>query len=168
MIKRRATTDVVCPECGKIRPIITRKIKKRKSLMCHSCAARKVAKEFLATYPHPIGKDNPQWKGGKTIDGAGYVQVILYPNSPFYQMGCKNGHRVREHRLIMAQFLERCLSSDEHVHHKNGNKTDNRLENLQLTNKNSHYPTLHLLQLQEENNKLRKRIIELENKKGGK
>lgn len=59
---------------------------------------------------------------------------MIYP----YKTTYTNGRKIDEHRLIMEQHIGRKLSRQEVVHHINGDKRDNRLENLQIMTQDEH------------------------------
>ncbi len=56
-----------------------------------------------------------------------------------YKTVWKEGKQVRLHRYLMASYLGRDLSSNELVHHKNGNRLDNRIENLEILTRSEHF-----------------------------
>ena len=69
----------------------------------------------------------------KKINTNGYIH-LWKPDSP---MSNVTGY-VYEHRMVMADALGRSLNSNEIVHHKNGIRNDNRIENLELTERKWH------------------------------
>ena len=84
----------------------------RKSKLCRNC--------YFESKQYPNSKIRHLTK-----DGYCYLYYKKHPQSD------KSG-RILEHRLIMEQRLGRYLFSFENVHHKNGIKADNRIENLEL------------------------------------
>lgn len=83
-----------------------------------------------------LGENNPWWKGGRRVSPQGYVLVWSrgHPSRPK-----KQSSYVPEQRLVMEEHLGRYLTKFESVHHINGVKDDNRVENLQLRVRNHGY-----------------------------
>lgn len=68
------------------------------------------------------------------LDANGYVKIWV----PNHKTGRVHTGWLSEHRVVMEQFLGRPLRADEHVHHINEQKDDNRLENLVVMAQNDH------------------------------
>lgn len=85
------------------------------------------------------GAENPSWRGGAHLNKEGYRLVWIGGDHPFASMRQARKPYVFEHRLKMAEEIGRALLPTETVHHVNGDRTDNRIENLQLRS-GSHGP----------------------------
>lgn len=99
-------------------------------LTCMSCGAsffkqssalRPNQRTFCSKQCHVRG----QFVHGRNVAGYRVVRV--------------GGKQVYEHRLLMERHIGRVLLATEHVHHINGDKTDNRIENLMVIEKSAHH-----------------------------
>lgn len=77
------------------------------------------------------GEQHGGWKGGRSQRRDGYIEVVVAMDDPARIMAKRSGVAL-EHRLVMARALGRPLTDYETVHHINGDRSDNRIENLQL------------------------------------
>lgn len=81
------------------------------------------------------GVNTSNWKGGRFVNPTGYVMVMAKDHPDASRAGY-----MLEHRLVAGMTIGRRLLPTEIVHHKNGDKGDNRPENLEvLPNKREHF-----------------------------
>lgn len=102
-----------CLDCGK-------KLSRLGHKICKKCEGKHISVK-------QIGANNPNWNGGRIYMGK-YI-LVRFPEHP-----ASSTHRgyILEHRLVIEKHLGRYLNPDEVVHHINGIKDDNRIENLKL------------------------------------
>jgi len=102
-----------------IRRTISEIMKGKKRRPCPLMTRQKISESLQ-------GEKHPNWKGGR-VHTQGYIR-ILKPDHPYADI---RGY-IFEHRFVVEQAIGRHLKANEFVHHINGKKDDNRLENLRL------------------------------------
>lgn len=113
-----------CERCGVTRWASVRDLHRRESKYCRRCATR-----------IRFGRSNLE--EGR-LNKKGYVELYIPKDSFFRGTAQSQEGRCLEHRFVMAKHLGRNLSPFEKVHHKNGIRRDNRIENLELTIAGAH------------------------------
>lgn len=125
-IKRSKCCSRLCAQkyaSSFVKHIVTEATKKKMIKAWKNESRRKKASKIFSEYQTgKTASKSHNWVNGYSSKD-GYRLVYAGPTTPKY---------IREHILVMEQSLGRALIKGEVVHHKNGIRDDNRLENLQL------------------------------------
>lgn len=112
-IKKQKMWECVC-ECGKIKNHTFHDLTRNKVKSC-GCYNKEVVKKRMS------GTNNPFWSGGISINKRGYKEI---------KFGENRGKL--EHRVIYENHYGIKLKPHQNIHHINGDRLDNRIENLEL------------------------------------
>lgn len=85
------------------------------------------------------GASNGNWKGGRTVASNGYVLIRV---GKAHHLADVRGYAY-EHRVVAEAKAGRCLQSGEQVHHANGDRLDNRPENIEIVSSIQQHRFLH-------------------------
>ena len=104
-----------CPGCGKVIA--------RTSVQCRICATKVGAAKRSR-------ENSVNWKGGQSRS-KGYVYILVAPEA-------RKGHRYRAEHMLVWEQANGPIPKGYIIHHRNGKKDDNRLENLEALPRNEH------------------------------
>lgn len=146
---------VQCEDCKNIRTVIYNNYTRSQKRIhnntgetpCQKCSTRRtgLAKQGKPSptkgiaRPHLQREKSSSWKGGSFISKDGYRMIYVPVENP----KSKWESYKKEHIYIMEQKLNRKMNKDEVIHHINGNKLDNRLENLIVFNSDREHRMAH-------------------------
>lgn len=120
MASRKDNPEQICPSCGKTfklkRFFVTAGMKNLKSPGRRAGHSLGFVKQTYCSRHCGYESLRNDW----SIDKHGYRYCT------------SNGKMIFEHRIVMEKYVGRPLLRTETVHHKNGDRADNRIENLEL------------------------------------
>lgn len=123
--KNKKGKYIKCEKCGKDFYVTLARLRQSKK---HNHKTRYCSQQCYSRK----GKNNYFWKNGIYKDRDGYIKIYT------------DKGKIREHRYLAEKVLGRKLEKNEVIHHINGKRDDNRLENLRLMTKKEH-DTYHIL-----------------------
>jgi hypothetical protein len=160
--KGTSLVKIYCGNCHQTHYTQVTPLKKTKTAYCLRCS-------LSLQNPSGSGPRNPRWLGGTKCHPEGYLSIHLDTLSPdekiLFAPMLRKDQYILEHRVVMARHLGRPLLSSEVIHHLNGIKDDNRLENLFLCTDNTDHKKQNSLTLsfyQNEILRLQKEVTRLQ------
>lgn len=110
------------------------------TLMVDICEKYGVSRRGLGLHVKRLGLNRNDWSRGYTIDAYGYA-LVYAPDHPWP----RSTPQIAEHVRVMELHIGRRLAPGECVHHKDRNRLNNAIENLELTTLSEHsrYHRLH-------------------------
>jgi len=137
-LKQKNNRNLVCEQCGKkfVRNLTDKELAKGKGKYCsHKCYSDKYAWKQL--YCEQCGSPLKRGHGDRfcshKCSGLGRRLKDGHTTSRGYViMTIDDGRRIAQHRYVMEQMLGRPLFAHEKVHHKDGVKTNNEPDNLEI------------------------------------
>jgi hypothetical protein len=124
-----------CKSCKKL--FIPKRQYNRKQPFSIYCSQKCYWTDKVGTkgFSHPgvSGSDCHFWKGGKYKTPDGYIMIL----DKEHKLSNKRGY-VGEHIKVMEETIGRNIRKSEVVHHIDFDKSNNKIENLQLMNKTEH------------------------------
>ncbi len=112
---------------------------------CRSCSCKITAEKRIGVVspfkgirkpPELRGENSSMWNGGKYVDVHGYVMKHI--DIPRYETANGWESYRKEHTLIIENELNRNLIKGEIIHHVDGNRQNNELSNLWLSDNTGH------------------------------
>jgi hypothetical protein len=136
--RTKTLTHWKCDNCGvEFSKVRNGKYDSDSKSYCKSCISKFGVNRLAgnAGYESKI-KNKLEPKIGKVVIGKeGYPEVYIGKSYPYRKGGYRS---IRQHQYVMELHLNRALVKGEIVHHIDGNKTNNELENLYLTTVHEH------------------------------